>query len=603
MKYILAIDQGTTGSRAVVYDKNGRIVSSSYQEFPQYFPRPGWVEHDPLEIWASVSDSIKKALKDVPAGSIEAIGVTNQRETTVIWDRDTGKPVYNAIVWQCRRTAARCNELKKSRTSADLFRQRTGLPIDAYFSATKIEWILKHVPGAMSKARVGRLLFGTTDAWVLWKLTQGRSHATDYTNASRTMLFNIEELKWDRRILQRFNIPGAMLPDVKRSSGLFGETINIAGLPSGVPITGIAGDQQAALFGQACFQPGDIKNTYGTGCFILMNAGKKRPHSKNGLIVTLGCGVNGEPIYVLEGSVFIAGAAIQWLRDGLGLLGKAPESEEMARAVPDNAGVYFVPALTGLGAPYWDPDARGAIYGITRGADKNHLVRAALEAMCYQTKDVLDVMQKDARLKVRSLKADGGAAANNFLLQFQSDIMGINVIRPRVIETTSLGAAYLAGLATGYWKDSREIERCWREEKSFRPKNFSLITSPALTGPSSLIIFTSRIASRILAFGMGLSVLTGTIFNDRPRASTTVVNILNGRSTSETAWSSPFGHSLPATLITRQFSTSMFKVQPLGHSIQVIFFIIYPVPYTLFIYSAAIFPAASLSFVTESTRS
>lgn len=468
MSHILSIDQGTTGSRAVLYDKNGKKIASAYEEFPQYFPKPGWVEHDPEEIWTSVLNSVRKTIGKTPKTAIAAIGITNQRETTIIWDRDTGRPVYNAIVWQCRRTAERCEGLK--RKEAGLFRRKTGLPVDAYFSATKIEWILKNMPGAAAKARAGRLCFGTADTWVLWKLTGGKVHATDYTNASRTMLFNIEKLKWDDEILGIFGIPKIMLPEVRRSSGIFGRTAKTGNLPAGIPIAGVAGDQQAALFGQACFEPGTMKNTYGTGCFILLNAGKKRPVSKHGLIVTLGCGSHGEPVYVLEGSVFIAGAAIQWLRDGLKILSSAPQSEKMAESVKDNAGVYFVPALTGLGAPYWDQNARGSIFGITRGTKAGHIVRAALEAMCYQTKDVLLAMQKDSGLKIKDLRIDGGAAANDFLCRFQADILGIKVIRPKVIETTSLGAAYLAGLAVGYWKDMDEVRRCWQKEKVFIPK-------------------------------------------------------------------------------------------------------------------------------------
>jgi len=469
MKYILAIDQGTTGSRAVVYDKAARKVASAYEEFPQYFPRPGWVEHDPEEIWQSVNNSIQKVLKKIPIDLIQAIGITNQRETTVIWDKDTGRPVYNAIVWQCRRTATRCDRLKVTKGEKEFFRKRTGLPIDAYFSATKIEWILKNVKGAFKKAKSGKLLFGTTDAWILWKLTGGKTHATDYTNASRTMLFNIEKLKWDKEILRKFKIPDEMLPKVKKSSGIFGSTVKIGKLAAGIPISGIAGDQQADLFGQACFEPGTIKNTYGTGCFMLLNTGRKRVVSRHGLITTIGCGVFGEPVYVLEGAIFIAGAAIHWIRDGLKLLTCGCESEKMATSVRDNAGVYFVPALTGLGAPYWDQAARGAIFGITRGTNANHIVRAALEAMCYQTKDIMGAMQKDSGLKIKDLKIDGGASANNFLCQFQADILGINVVRPKVIETTSLGAAYLAGLAVRYWKDSKEIKKCWKKDRAFRP--------------------------------------------------------------------------------------------------------------------------------------
>lgn len=469
MKYILTIDQGTTGSRAVIYDKKGSVIASAYREFPQYFPKPGWVEHDPDEIWSSVKRTIGQAVKKVPRGSVSAIGITNQRETVVVWDRKTGKPIHNAIVWQCRRTSGRCDELNKEAVS-EAIREKTGLPVDAYFSATKIEWILKNVKGALQKAREGRLCFGTTDSWVLWNLTGGTVHATDHTNASRTMLFNINDLKWDRELVRTFGIPEGMLPEVKSSSGTFGETVKVAGLRAGIPISGIAGDQQAALFGQACFEPGTMKNTYGTGCFVLLNTGAKRPVSKHGLIATVGCGPKGDPIYVLEGSIFIAGSAIQWLRDGLGLLKSASISEKMALSVEDNAGVYFVPALVGLGAPYWDQDARGAVYGITRGTGSAHLVRAALEAMCYQTKDVIVAMEKDSGIKAGSLKVDGGAVRNNFLCQFQADILGVDVIRPGIIETTSCGAAYLAGLATGFWKDAADLKRCWRVEKVFKPK-------------------------------------------------------------------------------------------------------------------------------------
>lgn len=470
MRTILAIDQGTTGSRAVVYDKDGKKVASAYQEFPQYFPRPGWVEHDADEIFQSVNASIQKVLKKAGPVSIAAIGITNQRETTVIWDKDTGKPVYRAIVWQCRRTAGRCDALKKKKGESAFFKRRTGLPIDAYFSATKIEWILKNVPGAYPKAKEGRLLFGTMDTWVLWKLTGGRAHATDYTNASRTMLFNIEKRTWDSEILKKFSIPEKVLPEVKASVHIFGRTVKIGRLPQGIPISGIAGDQQAALFGQACFEPGSVKNTYGTGSFILLNTGQRRPISKYGLITTLACGPKGEPVYALEGAIFIAGAAIHWLRDGLKLLSCGCDSERMALSVKDNAGVYFVPALVGLGAPYWDSHARGAIYGITRGTQGAHIVRATLEAMCYQTKDVLVSMEKDSGLKIKDLKVDGGASANNFMCQFQADVMRARVVRPKVIETTSLGAAYLAGLAVRYWKNAREIKKCWQKDRVFTPK-------------------------------------------------------------------------------------------------------------------------------------
>ncbi|MDP3791420.1 MAG: glycerol kinase GlpK [Candidatus Omnitrophota bacterium] len=469
MEYILAIDQGTTGSRVVVYDRNGAKKASAYREFPQHFPKPGWVEHNPRDIWISVYDSIQKVLKKVPANKIAAIGITNQRETTVLWDKYTGKPIYNAIVWQCRRTAARCDELKEKK-EASFFRKRTGLPIDAYFSATKIEWILKNVPGALSKARTGKVIFGTTDSWILWKLTGGQVHATDYTNASRTMLFNIEKKSWDRAILKKFGIPAKILPEVKISSGIFAKTAKTGALPAGIPISGIAGDQQAALFGQVCFDPGEVKNTYGTGSFILLNTGSRRPVSKYGLITTLACGRKGEPVYALEGAVFISGAVIQWLRDGLKILKKASESEKLACSVKDNGGVYFVPALVGLGAPYWDSHARGLISGITRGTKRAHIVRAAIEAICYQAKDVMLAMEKDAGVKIKNLKVDGGAISNNLLCQFQSDILRVNVVRPSTIEITSLGAAYLAGLAIGYWKNSDEIKRCWKVDRVFKPK-------------------------------------------------------------------------------------------------------------------------------------
>jgi len=470
MKYILAIDQGTTGSRAVLYDKFGRKRESAYEEFPQYFPRPGWVEHDPHDLWNSVNNSIQRVLKKAPGATIAAIGITNQRETTILWDKDTGRPIYNAIVWQCRRSAERCNELKKKHAQIEFFRRRTGLPIDAYFSATKIEWILKNVPGAMAKAKAGKIIFGTTDTWVLWKLTGGMVHATDYTNASRTMLFNIAKLKWDDDILKVFKIPGEILPAVKPSSGMFGKTVNIGRLAAGIPISGIAGDQQAALFGQASFNAGEIKNTYGTGSFILLNTGKKRPFSRHGLITTIACGPSGEPVYALEGSVFIAGAVIQWLRDGLKIIKKASDSEKLARSVKDNGGVYFVPALVGLGAPYWNQDARGLITGITRGTRRGHIARAAIEAICYQSKDVMIAMEKDSGLRIKSLKVDGGAVSNDLLCQLQSDILNKDVVRPKVIEITSLGAAYLAGLAIGYWKNAEEIRRHWKIDRVFRPK-------------------------------------------------------------------------------------------------------------------------------------
>ena len=470
MQYILAIDQGTTGSRAVLYDRLGRKMAAAYAEFPQHFPRPGWVEHDPHDLWGSVNKSIQNALKKIPGASIAAVGITNQRETTILWDKATGRPVYNAIVWQCRRSAARCAGLKKRRGLAESVRGKTGLPIDAYFSATKIEWILRNVPGAMAGAKAGKICFGTVDAWILWNLTGGKVHATDYTNASRTMLFNIEALKWDGDMLEVFKIPGGILPAVQSSSGLFGRTVNIGRLAAGIPVAGMAGDQQAALFGQACFDAGETKNTYGTGSFILLNTGRKRPFSRHGLITTLACGPAGEPVYALEGSVFVAGAAIQWLRDGLKIIKKASDSEKLALSVKDNGGVYFVPALAGLGAPYWDQNARGLITGITRGTGRGHIARAAIEAICFQSKDVVAAMEKDAGLKIKSLKVDGGAVSNDLLCQLQADILGKEVVRPKVIEITSLGAAYLAGLAVGFWRDTKEIKGQWKIDRIFKTK-------------------------------------------------------------------------------------------------------------------------------------
>jgi len=468
MDHILAIDQGTTGSRAIVYDRRGRAVAAAYEEFPQHFPRPGWVEHDPEEIWRSVERTIGKVLGRVPGSTIQAIGITNQRETTVIWDRKTGRPVHNAIVWQCRRTADRCRELSQDGDAVALIRQRTGLPVDAYFSATKAEWILSR--GARkAMARSGRLCFGTTDSWLLWKLTGGRSHATDYTNASRTMLFDIDRLRWDDDLLYLFGIPAAVLPEARPSAGEFGKTVRVGRLPSGIPIMGVAGDQQAALFGQASFEPGMIKDTYGTGCFIILNTGRRRVDSRHGLITTLACGPEGKAVYALEGSVFIAGAAVQWLRDQLGLLRTSADSRAMAEAVRDNDGVYFVPAFVGLGAPYWNAEARGTIVGLTRGTTRHHLVRAALEAMAYSTRDVVDIMGLESGLKIAELRVDGGAAVNDFLCRFQADILGIPVLRPRTVETTALGAAYLAGLGSGFWKSTDDLRRFWSLDRRFRP--------------------------------------------------------------------------------------------------------------------------------------
>lgn len=467
---ILALDQGTTGSRAILFSRQGVVLASAYQAFPQYFPKPGWVEHDPEEIWSSVRRAIQRVLRQAPQVTIHAIGITNQRETTLLWDRQTGRPVSRAIVWQCRRTAERCDRLRKQKGAEAWFRRRTGLPLDAYFSATKVEWLLKHVPAARRLAKQNQLCFGTTDTWVLWKLTGGQTHATDFTNASRTLLFNIHTRSWDQAILKKFKIPRSLLPEVKPSSGIFGHTIRLGRLPAGLPIAGMAGDQQAALFGQTCFTPGSMKNTYGTGCFVLMNTGKRPVRSARGLITTLGCNARGEPCYVLEGAIFVAGAAIQWLRDELKILTHAADSARLASSLSSNQGVYLVPAFVGLGAPYWDSEARGVLVGLTRGTNRAHLARAALEAMAYSTQDVLRVMQKESRLRLPALKIDGGATANDFLCQFQADLLGVPVIRPKILESTALGAAFLAGLAVGFWRNGQEIKKLWQRDRVFRPR-------------------------------------------------------------------------------------------------------------------------------------
>lgn len=470
-KLILAIDQGTTGTRTYLFDHAGKVVGSAYQEFTQYFPKPGWVEHDANEIWRTVEETGKKALKSagVKPSQVAAIGITNQRETTVLWDRKMGKPIHHAIVWQCRRTAHRCDQLKKQGRES-LFRSKTGLVVDAYFSGTKVEWLLQNVPGAAKKAAKGELAFGTIDAWLLWNLTGGRSHATDYSNASRTLLFNIKTKQWDTNLLDLLHVPTSLLPKVQASASLFGKTSAKSYLGAGTPIAGIAGDQQAALFGQGCHYPGTLKNTYGTGCFLLLNTGKKFLLSKNKLLTTLACDGKGQPSYALEGAVFIGGAAIQWIRDGLQLIKTSPESEAMAKKVPDTGGVYMVPAFVGLGAPYWDPHARGAILGITRGTKKEHVVRATLESMAYQTRDLVDAMLKDSHLKLKELRVDGGACKNNLLMQFQADILKVRINRPKVVETTAMGAAFLAGLQVGFWKNSAEINRIRRMDKVFSPK-------------------------------------------------------------------------------------------------------------------------------------
>ncbi len=481
-KYIMALDQGTTSSRCILYDKHGNIKSLAQKEFTQYYPQPGWVEHDPMEIWSTQIGVAQEALLKINATyeNIEAIGITNQRETTIVWDRSTGTPIHNAIVWQCRRTAEYCDELAAA-GHKEKIREKTGLLIDAYFSGTKLKWILDNVPGAREKAERGELAFGTVETWLIWKLTGGKVHITDYSNASRTMLFNIHSLGWDDEILNLLNIPREILPTPVPSSKVYGECIpTLFGGP--IKISGAAGDQQAALFGQCCFAKGDAKNTYGTGGFLLMNTGDKPVTSKNGLLTTIAWGLDGRVDYALEGSVFVEGAAIQWLRDELKIIENAPASEALAESVPDTGGVYMVPAFVGLGAPYWDPYARGLICGITRGTGRAHIVRATLESMAYQICDLVGAMESDLGAKLSTLRVDGGASANNFLLQFQADMLGASVQRPACIETTSLGAAYLAGLATGYWKDKADIIENWQEDRAFAPKADEKRRKELLTG-------------------------------------------------------------------------------------------------------------------------
>jgi glycerol kinase len=469
-KYVLAIDQGTTSSRAILFNPQGNIITVAQKAFRQYFPNPGWVEHDPNEIWYTQSSVIKEAMakSDVSENHIACIGIANQRETTIVWDRETGFPVYNAIVWQDRRTSDYCEDLK-AKEYAECIQQKTGLVIDAYFSATKIKWILDHVKDIRQRAERGELCFGTVDTWLIWKLTKGERFITDITNASRTMLFNIHTQEWDRELLDLFAIPSSMLPEVVSCSEIYAEAKGPL-FKSGIPISGMAGDQQAALFGQLCIEEGMIKTTYGTGCFMILNTGDKPVLSQNHLLTTIGWKMNGKTTYALEGSVFVGGAAIQWLRDGIGLIPNASVSEQMAQSVTDNGGVYFVPALTGLGAPYWDQYARGTIIGITRGTTANHLIRAALEGISYQVYDVLMAMENDMNDKPKEIRVDGGAIANNFLMQFQADISRCPVVRPKVLETTALGAAYLAGLAIGYWKDTDELKEQWSLDKVFDPK-------------------------------------------------------------------------------------------------------------------------------------
>lgn len=468
-KYLMALDQGTTSSRCIIFDKKGNIISMAQKEFTQYFPQSGWVEHDANEIWASQMGVMAEAMAkcSMEPEEIAAIGITNQRETTIVWDRETGEPVYHAIVWQCRRTADYVEQLKAEGYDR-VIKEKTGLIVDPYFSATKLKWILDNVEGARQRAEEGKLLFGTVDTWLMYKLSKGRIFATDVTNASRTMLYNIHDLCWDKELLCKFDIPDCMLPEVKSSSEIYGQTAaSVLGQP--VPIAGVAGDQQAALFGQCCFEAGESKNTYGTGCFLLMNTGDRAVDSENGLLTTIAIGRNGKVQYALEGSVFVAGAAIKWLRDELKMIDSAAETELLANSVPDSNGVYVVPAFTGLGAPYWDAYARGAVFGLSRGCSRAHFVRATLESLAYQSLDVIRAMEEDSKIPVTSLRVDGGASANDFLLQFQADILHGEIIRPRVAETTALGAAYLAGLAAGYYKDTEEIKENWMRDRVFAP--------------------------------------------------------------------------------------------------------------------------------------
>lgn len=470
-KYILALDQGTTSSRAILFDKEGTIFHTSQQEFTQYFPKPGWVEHNADEIWSSILAVIAGVLteKNIKAEQIEGIGITNQRETAVVWDKNSGEPIYNAIVWQSRQTAEICEQLK-SEGLEDKFRDKTGLLIDAYFSGTKVKWILDNVEGAREKADNGDLLFGTIDTWLIWKMSGGKRHVTDYSNASRTLMYNIYDLQWDKELLDILGVPASMLPEVCQSSEIYAHTTEESFFGHKTPIAGIAGDQQAALFGQACFESGMVKNTYGTGCFMLMNTGEKAVKSEHGLLTTIAWGIDGKVEYALEGSIFVAGSAVQWLRDGLRMFRDSADSEQYAARVDSTDGVYVVPAFVGLGAPYWDSDVRGSVFGLTRGTTKEHFVRATLESLAYQTKDVLDAMEADSGISLKSLRVDGGAVKNDFLMQFQSDILDVQVDRPVINETTALGAAYLAGLAVGFWKNKSEISERWKNDKSFQPK-------------------------------------------------------------------------------------------------------------------------------------
>ena len=468
-KYVMALDAGTTSNRAIIFDVDSKIVGVAQKEFTQHFPQPGWVEHDAEEIWSSMHEVMREALEQsgLVASDIAAIGITNQRETAVVWDRATGRPIYNAIVWQSRQTADICEDLKRQGL-VDEFKEKTGLVIDAYFSGTKVKWILDHVEGARARAEKGELAFGTIDTWLLWKLTGGKEHKTDYSNASRTLMFNIKTLEWDEALLKHLTVPKSLLPEVRPSSEVYGHTIpSIIG--ASVPVAGMAGDQQSALFGQNCFSPGEAKNTYGTGCFLLMNTGEDLCMSKNGLVTTIAWGLDGKVEYALEGSIFVGGSAIQWLRDGLRLVDSAPDSEWVAKKVKDAGGVYMVPAFVGLGAPYWDMNARGMIIGLTRGTTKAHIVRATLDSLAYQTRDVLGAMEADSGNRLAALKVDGGAVANNLLMQFQADLLGVPVDRPQITETTALGAAYLAGLATGVWASKEELKKSWQLDTRFTP--------------------------------------------------------------------------------------------------------------------------------------
>ena len=474
-QYILALDQGTSSSRAIVFDHDGNICSVAQQEFTQYFPQPGWVEHNPMEIWSSEAAVIAEAITrmGINGKNLAAIGITNQRETTLVWDAETGAPVYNAIVWQDRRTSAFCDSLKEQGL-VDKSREKTGLIIDAYFSGTKIKWILDNVPGARERAQAGQLRFGTVDSWLVWQLTRGEVHVTDVTNASRTMLFNINTLQWDQELMDLFGIPASLMPAVKSSSEVYGHTKTTL-FAHEVPIAGIAGDQQAALFGQMCTAPGSVKNTYGTGCFLLMNTGNKPILSKNNLLTTIAWKIGDTVNYALEGSIFVGGSVVQWLRDGLGIIRSSGEIEALASTVPDNGGVYFVPALTGMGAPYWDQYAHGVICGITRGTTAAHIARAALEGIAFQTMDIVKAMEKDAGVPLAELKVDGGASRNNLMMQFQADILGASVVRPVVTETTAMGACYLAGLAVGYWNSLEEIKAQWQVERCFKPSGADMM--------------------------------------------------------------------------------------------------------------------------------